>query len=65
MKYQALRPHFFSMGGLGGGGVRGCGVRLYAVGWVGGWVHGVLVWDVVGGGGRVGGGIGDCVLSGW
>ena len=30
-----------------------------------GWVHGVLVRDVVGGGGRVGGGEGDGVLSGW
>ena len=30
-----------------------------------GWVHGVLVRDVVGGGGRVGGGVGDSVLSGW
>ena len=33
-------------------------------GWWGGWVHVVLVRDVVGGGGRVGGGMGDDVLSG-
>ena len=31
----------------------------------GGEVHGVLVRDVVGGGGRVGGGMGDGVLSVW
>ena len=30
-----------------------------------GGVRGVLVRDVVGGGGRVGGGMGDGVLSGW
>ena len=44
MKYQALRLYFFSMGGWewwwGGSGVR----------WVGGWVCGVLVRNVVGGG---------------
>ena len=45
MKYQALRPHFFSVGRWGvvgwwdGGGVGG-----------GRWVSGVLVRDVVGGG---------------
>ena len=48
MKYQALRPHSFFMGGWG---------------WWGG-VCGVLMRDVVGGGGRVGGGMGDGVLSG-
>ena len=52
MKYQALRPHFFSVGGWG------------MVKRGGGGVHGVLVRDVVGGGGRVGGGMGDGVLSG-
>ena len=52
MKYQALRPHFFSMGGWGWWWVGGGGV------------HGVLVRDV-GGGGRMGGGMGDGVLSGW
>ena len=35
------------------------------VGWVGVVVSGVLVRDVVGGGGRVCGGMGDGVLSGW
>ena len=50
MKYQALRPHFSLWWGEGGG-------------W--GWVHGVLVRDVVGGGGRVGGGMGGGVLCGW
>ena len=40
MKYQALRPHFFSMGGVGGSGVGAGGMG----GWVGdggvgdGWV---------------------------
>ena len=48
MKYQASRPHFFSMGRVGGGGVSG-----------------VLVRDVVGGGGRLGGSMGDGVLNGW
>ena len=43
MKYQALRPHFFSVGGWG-----------VVVGWVGVGVCGVLVRDVVGGGQRVG-----------
>ena len=48
------------MGGGGGvGGGRLDGVVRVVVGWVGVWVHGVLVGDVVGGGGRVGG-----VLSG-
>ena len=70
MKYQALRPHFFSVGGWGwwGGGsgvgwglVGGMGVL---VGGMGGVVHGVLMRDVVGGGGRLGGGMGDGVLSG-
>ena len=56
MKYQALRPHLFSVGGWGwwsgwwgGGGFcqggGGGGVR-----WVDGGVCGVLVRDVVGGG---------------
>ena len=31
----------------------------------GGRVRGVLVRDVVGGGGRLGGGMGDGVLNGW
>ena len=53
MKYQALRPHFFSMVVWGVGGVGGLVV------W--GCVCGVLVRDVVGGGGMVGGGM----LSGW
>ena len=44
--------------GMVGGGV--CG----GIGG-GGKVHGVLVRDVVGGGGRMGGGMGDGVLSGW
>ena len=62
MKYQALRPHFFSVGGwVGvGGGIRGC-----QFGGRGGGVLGVLVRDVVGDGGRVGGGMGDGVLSAW
>ena len=53
MKYQVLRPHFFSM------------VGWWVVGWGGGgglgWMWGacVLVRDVVGGGGRMGGGMGD------
>ena len=52
MKYQAFRPHFsLWVGGVGVGG--------------GGGMHGVLVRDVVGGGGRLGGGMGDGVLSGW
>ena len=55
MKYQALRHHFFS-GWVG---------WVVMVGWVSGGVCGVLVRDVVGGGGRMGGGIGDGVLSGW
>ena len=100
MKYQALRPHFFSIGmvwggsmgnGVGGGGVGGgwvggmvdCQVGYVWEGWGGqfgwgsgcqgggvrgGWVgggaggcglRGVLVRDVVGGGGRLGGGMGD------
>ena len=52
MKYQALRPHFFSMGWWGwwGGGV-GFGVGGGGgVGWVGGGVCGVLMRDVVDGG---------------
>ena len=42
-----------------GGGVSGVG------GGRGGGVSGVLVRDVVGGGGRLCGGMGDGVLSGW
>ena len=44
------------VGGVGGGGVGGGG---------GGGVVGVLVRDVVGGGRRLGGGVGDGMLSGW
>ena len=44
IKYQALRPHFFSMDGWGWWWVGGGGV------------HGVLVRDV-GGGGRMGDGV--------
>ena len=53
MKYQALRPHFFTMVGWGW--------------WGGRWVHGVLERDVVGGGGRMGGSMGDGVewVVGW
>ena len=65
MKYQALRPHFFSVGGLGvvGWGVVGGGWLVVGlvggggggVGMVMGWVvAAVLVRDVVGGGQRVG-----------
>ena len=65
MKYQALRLQVFSVGGLGvvsgGVGVRGWGGWW----WVGVGVSGVLVRDVVGGRGRVGGGMDDGVLSGW
>ena len=50
MKYQALRPYFFYVGGWG---------LVGGVGVVGDGVHGVLVRDVVGGG------MGDGVLSGW
>ena len=57
-------------------GFRTGGVNFITlVGWVvrlggewsggGGGVSGVLVRDVVGGGGRLGGGVGECVLSGW
>ena len=64
MKYQALRPYFFSVGrwrkvGWGwwwwgmGGGVGGVGV-LVGWGYWGGWWCGVLVRVVVGGGQRVG-----------
>ena len=78
MKYQALRPHFFSMVGGWGWWGRGDGM---GGGWVGWWwgmggggvgvmgkvvvvcvgfgVHGVLVRDVVGDGGAMGGGMGD------
>ena len=59
MKYQALRPHFFSMDGWGGWWGEGGG---WVVVWVG---VGVLVRDVVGGGERVGGGMGDGVFGGW
>ena len=75
MKYQAFRPHFFSVGGWWGGvdGVGVVGWEWWGGGWwggggvgsVGGGVHGVLVRDVVGGGGRVSSGMGDGVLSGW
>ena len=81
MKYQALRPHFFFEGGWGwwdGWWQRGLWVVVGWDGWLGwvvGWgvvvgrvvvgVCGVLVRDVVGGGGGVGGGMGDSVLSGW
>ena len=79
MKYQALRPHFSPWVGGGvwvDGGAGGSGVGVVwvgwgwcrgwvVVGWVGGGVHSVLVMDVVGGGERVGGGMGDGVLSGW
>ena len=51
-------------GGVGGGGVVG-GVGGCQFGGRGGGVLGVLVRDVVGGGGRVGGGMGDGVLSAW
>ena len=65
------------MGRLCGGAheISGIKASLFLCGWMGvvGWVvlwvgvsmHGVLVRDVVGGGGRVGGGMGDGVLSGW
>ena len=43
--------------------ISGIKAPLFLRGWVG--VHGVLVRDVVGGGGRVGGVVGDGVLSGW
>ena len=57
MKYQALRPQFFSMGGWGmmewvgvgrggGGGVGGVGVGMGRVGVVVSWV-GVVGWVVV------------------
>ena len=49
MKYQAVRPHFFSMVGgwrvlgVGGGGVVACGwvCGWWWVGWMGGGVGGV------------------------
>ena len=70
MKYQALRPHFFSVGGVGGGGIgrdgwwgRG-GEVGDGRGTGGGGVSSVLVRDVVAGGGRLGSGMGDGVLSG-
>ena len=63
------------MGRLCGGAHEISGIKalLFLCGWVGvvGWVgwcggvHGVLVKDVVSVGGRVGGGMGDGVLSGW
>ena len=51
MKYQALRPHFFSVvgvwrvfgvggGGVGGGGVGGCVCQWWWGGSWGGWVCG-------------------------
>ena len=50
---------------MGGGGRVGVGGEG-GVGWGGvGGVLGVLVRDVVSGGGRVGGGMGNGVLSGW
>ena len=79
MKYQALRPHFFSMVGgwrvlgvgwwVGGGGVVASGVGWCMVvvvwGWVCGWI--LVGWVVrVGGGGVVGSGwVGDVMGSGW
>ena len=49
MKYQALRPHFFSMGGVVGGGVGGGGVAgEVGGGWVDGGVGGGMVGWVVG-----------------
>ena len=62
MKYQALRPHFFSVVGWGGvgGRVGVVGWRWWVEGWfgldLGAWV---LVRDVVGVAGRMGGGMGD------
>ena len=68
MKYQALRPHFFSMvgwgGGVGGGGGGRMGGGVGVVGWRG------LVGGVGGGwvghseGWRDGGGVGEGVV-GW
>ena len=47
--------------------VLGWGVMgwVVVVGWVGCGLHCVLVRDIVGGGGSMGGGMGDSVLSGW
>ena len=60
----------YQMGRQCGGAHEMSGIKapLFLCGWVGlvsGGVHGVLVRDVVGGGGRVGGGMGNGVLSGW
>ena len=80
-EYRALKEGMifvYRMGRLCGGAHEISGIKapLFlrgggGVGWWGGWwgrgggVHGVLVRDVVGGGGREGGGMGDGVLSGW
>ena len=60
---SGIKPHLFSVGGWGGWwDVWWGGGSHRVVGWgVGVGVCGVLVRDAVGGGGRVGGGMGDGV----
>ena len=52
---SGIKAPLFLCSGVGGG----CGVEVMVVVWAGFGVHGVLLRDVVGGGERMGGGMGD------